>query len=53
MMMHHRSHCMVQDSLVFDLGWWIVIDSNHNLYITYDPETDEIISISADEPDSE
>ena len=41
-----------QDSLFFNLGWW-TIDSKYNLFIIYNPETDEIISISADAPDSE
>ena len=39
-----------QDSLFFRLGRWVVVDNKTVLFITYDPETDAIISISADEP---
>lgn len=38
-----------EDSLFFRLGWWIA-DGNLTLFITYNPETDAIISISADKP---
>lgn len=38
-----------QDSLFFRFGWWIA-DGQPYIFITYNPETDAIISISADEP---
>ena len=39
-------------SLLFRTGIWMA-DSNWELFITYNPETDEIISISADPPKPE
>ena len=41
-----------QDSLFFRMGWWVT-DGRPYFFIIYNPETDAIISISADAPDSE